>query len=372
LRDIDEHTHGGNLRLAAERSGLPPSRIVDFSANLNPLGPPPWLGEAVAAGLSAAGSYPDPDSLRARQAAAKRFGLSPEHFLFADGADSLAFALPRAIRASTVLSFTPSYSGYARAARRSCARFVPVPLDEAADFALDARALDAAIASCDSGGIRLAFIGEPNNPVGGSLGQAILLDLVSAHPSAIFAIDESFLELSVSRLGYESAIGKLPDNCLVIRSLTKTFAMPGIRAGWASGEPGLLKRIRAELQAWPLSSVAEEAAVMALADEEWGASGARFIASALVAFEGDLRRRFAGLDGIKLYPAVANFLLARLPDGRSAHRVAEALLSEGILVRTFSEAEGLGDSWLRFAVRRPEENARLGDALERVLASESL
>lgn len=364
MRDIDEHSHGGNLRLAAERSGLPPSRILDFSANLNPLGAPPWLPEAVARGLAAAGSYPDPDSVRARRAAAARFSLPPERFLFADGADSLVFALPRALCASAVLSFVPSYSGYARAAGRSGGRFVPVPLDPEAGFALDARALDAAIARADSGGILLAFVGAPNNPVGGSLGASALIDLALAHPSAVFAVDESFLELSWPPEARESLVGRLPDNCLVLRSLTKTFAMPGIRAGWASGEPGLLRRVRAELQSWPLSSIAEEAAVMALGDEDWGARGAEFAARAREGFEAELRRRFGGMEGFALFPSAANFLLMRLPAGCSACRVSRSLLDRGILVRSFSEAEGLDDSWIRVAARRPEENARLCDALD--------
>jgi adenosylcobyric acid synthase len=368
MRDIDEHSHGGNLRLASAASGLPPARILDFSANLNPLGPPPWLAEAVAKGLSEAGRYPDPDSLRAKEAASARFGLPPERFLFADGADSIVFALPRALCASTVISFSPSYSGYLRAAKRSGARIVSVPLDEAQDFALDAAALDDALSSSDSGGTLLVFLGAPNNPVGASLGLGATADLARRHMNAFFAIDESFLELSTRESAGEGLVGKLPENCITVRSLTKTFAMPGIRAGWAYGEAGFLKRIRAELQAWPLSSIAENAAVMALGDTQWGARGAEFVKAARDLFEPDLRYRLSGLPGFKLYPAEANFLLARLPEGRSARETADALLGRGILVRSFAEAEGLGDSWLRFAVKRPEENAVLSQALADALS----
>jgi adenosylcobyric acid synthase len=368
MRDIDEHSHGGNLRQASAASGLPPSRILDFSANLNPLGPPPWLAEAVAKGLSEAARYPDPDSLRAKASASARFGLPPDRFLFADGADSIVFALPRALCASTVISFSPSYSGYLRAAKRSGARIVSVPLDEARDFALDGAALDDALSSSDADGTILVFLGAPNNPVGASLGIGATADLARRHMNAFFAIDESFLELSLRDAAGEGLIGKLPDNCITVRSLTKTFAMPGIRAGWAYGEAGFLKRVRAELQAWPLSSVAENAAVMAMGDPQWGAKGAEFVASARAIFESDLHRRFSGLPGFKLYPAEANFLLTRLPEGRSARVTADALLGRGILVRSFSEAEGLGDSWLRFAVKRPEENAILSEALAVILS----
>jgi histidinol-phosphate/aromatic aminotransferase/cobyric acid decarboxylase-like protein len=360
---IDEHSHGGNLRDLAAESGLPAEGILDFSANLNPLGPPPWLPAAVAEGLAAVSAYPDPDCSAAREAAARRFGLPAGRFLFADGADSLILALPRAVGAKRVLAFHPGYSGYQRAACRSGATFVPLPLalDPASATSPDPGILVKALED-RSGGPCLVFIGAPNNPVGGFLDEAELLRMAASRPDAVFAVDESFSELAGRP---EGLVGRHPDNVIVIRSLTKTYAMPGIRVGFAEGEAGLLARLRRELPAWPLSSFAGAAATKALCDTKWPAEGAAFVAEARAGLVRDL----GAFPGLRTMPGHANFLLVGLPTGTSARDVRRALLARGIAIRTYGAEEGLDDGWFRIAVRRPEENRRLVAGLAQVLGA---
>jgi len=357
---IDEHSHGGNLRALGLESGRDPGAILDFSANLNPLGPPPWLRSAVERGLAKVAAYPDPDAMAAREAAARRFGLAPARFLFADGADSIILALPRAIRAARVFAFVPGYSGYLRAVARGGAAFCPVCLDPERDFALDAAALSEALGGEATRGLAtgrdLVFIGSPNNPAGGSLPDAALCELASAFPSAVFAVDESFAELAGCPQGI---VGRHPENVLVIRSLTKTYAMPGIRAGFVEGDEVLLAAIRRELPAWPLSSFAEEACVEALADRSWGEKGATFVAGARAAMVAGI----AAIPGLRVVPGPANFILAGLRSGRGARELRGLLLDRSIAIRTFSPEEGLDDGWFRLAVRKPEENDRLIGAL---------
>lgn len=353
---IDEHSHGGNLLALGLESGRDPGAILDFSANLNPLGPPPWLRGAVERGLARVAAYPDPDATAAREAASRRFGLPPSRFLFADGADSIILALPRALGAGRVLAFSPGYSGYLRAVSRSGAAFTPVRLEPGRDFALDSGAMAAALAGRGGHATTLVFLGSPNNPAGGSLADEALCELASAFPAVTFAVDESFAELAGRPDGL---VGRHPANILVIRSLTKTFAMPGLRAGFVEGEPELLGAIRRELSAWPLSSFAEEACVDALADRDWGRAGAAFVESARTSMVAGL----AALPGLRVIPGPANFILAGLVAGRGARRLRGLLLGEGIAIRVFAPEEGLDDGWFRLAVRRPEENGRLADAL---------
>ncbi len=362
MGDIDENSHGGNLRLYSGLSGFDPCAILDFSANLNPMGPPPWVADAVAQGLAEVGRYPDPEETRARQAASTRFGLPAERFLFADGADSLIFALPRAFGVTTVLAFQPCYSGYIRAAHRAGARFLPVCLDEAKGYAQDPAAMAEALlaqgreGSTPGAGPCLVFIGSPNNPVGATLPADALCDIARGFPSALFAVDESFAELAGQGDGL---VGRLPDNCLVLRSLTKTWSIPGIRVGLVEARPTLLRGIRGELPAWPLSSFGEASAVMAMADREWGAKGARRVAEIRPDFAASLE----AIPGLRVFPAEANFLFLKLDVGLSAKALQASLLAEGIAIRTFSRSEGLDDRYLRLAVRLPPENDRLVQAL---------
>lgn len=371
---IDEHSHGGNLRALGLESGRDPGGILDFSANLNPLGPPPWLRAAVERGLGKVAAYPDPDASAAREAASRRFGLPPSRFLFADGADSIILALPRAVGARRVFAFVPGYSGYLRAISRSGATLLPVRLDPERDFALDAEALAEALAKALGApdatlpgghpgvpGRDLVFIGSPNNPAGGSLADDALRELANAFPAAVFAVDESFAELAGRPSGI---VGGHPANVLVIRSLTKTYAMPGIRAGFSEGAEDLLAALRRELPAWPLSSFAEEACVEALADRSWGEEGAAFVAAARASMAAGL----AAIPGLRVVEGPANFVLVGLDSGGGAGRLRGLLLRRGIAIRVFSPEEGLDDGWFRLAVREPEDNESLVEALSDLMS----
>jgi len=361
VKGLDHRSHGGNLRALAEASGLPAASILDFSANLSPLGPPPWLGEAVAEGAARVGAYPDPDSLAARAAASRRFGLPAGRFLFADGADSLIFALPRALGVASCLAFSPTYSGYLRACTRAGIEPILVPLREERGFAPDWEALLAAARRAP--GPVLAWLGAPNNPVGGAAPAEAVRRLASSREDIFILLDESFAELSGDLQGLAATA---PRNVLVARSLTKTYAVPGARVGFLAGEPGLLAAVRAELPAWPLSSFGEAIATRALADEAWAREGARLVAAergTLVAALG----RIGTAPALGVYPGPANFLLVRFPGDSGAVDAARALLARGIATRTYGPEEGLDGRFMRLAVRTGAENARLAGALAEVM-----
>jgi histidinol-phosphate/aromatic aminotransferase/cobyric acid decarboxylase-like protein len=361
-RGVDQLSHGGRTKELAEAAGIPEEELLDFSANINPAGAPPWLGEAIEEGASRIGVYPDPDAGRARDAAALRYGLGRERFVFADGADSFVFALPGALGASSCIAPSPSYSGYLRAANRAGLRMLRVPLDPEEEYSLASEGFARRLAETLAGAASpaLVFLGAPNNPAGGSMKRESLLELAGRHPDAFFALDESFAELAGEDRGM---IGAPASKLVVLRSLTKTWAVPGARVGFASAEPTLIERIRAELPAWPLSCFAEAIAVRALADREFSSSSAAFVARAEVAFVEALR----ALGEIKVHRSGANFLLLELSTPGKGGEAASALLRSGIAVRGFADEEGLDGRFLRVAVRRPEENARLVSRLAIIL-----
>jgi len=374
-RDPADHLdHGGNRRLIAKAAGFSEDAILDYSANINPLGPPPWLGEAIAEGLGKIAAYPDPEATAAREAAAARFSAPPERFLFADGADSLLFAIPRALGAEVCVLASPTYSGYRRAARRAGCRQVILPLLPEEDFRMDSprfldsleRALEDKSDAMKAGRPERAivFLGAPNNPAGGALPQATIEAMARANPRHFFVIDESFLELS---RGGESLIGTDAPNIVVARSLTKAWAVPGARIGFIYAAPAVRAAVRAEISAWPVSSFAEAIAVRALGDKAFLAS----CLSALLAEEERFSAALKALPRVKVFRSGANFLLADLADEARGDLVAAALLEGGIAVRRFSPDEGLSGRYLRLAVRSRGENDRFLAALGAILASES-
>jgi len=364
----DHLRHGGNTRLIAHAMGIQEDAILDFSANINPFGPPPWLEEAIAEGSAGIKRYPDPEATEAREAAAVRYSSTPRHFLCADGAESLLFALPRALRADGCVMPSPTYSGYRRATRRAGFREAAIHLLPEEDFRMDSpRFLESLrrILGGAGAGSQIAFLGAPSNPCGGILPKATVEDLAQAFPCHFFVIDESFLELS---RGGESLIGTKTGNIIVARSLTKAWAVPGARIGFLYAEPEIIAAVRAEIPAWPVSSFALAIARRALADTSFLARSVPL----LLEEEEHFSSALGALPGIKVFRSGANFLLVDFGDDHRGEAIAGALLDLGIAVRRFSPDEGLSGRYARLAVRSRMDNLRILGALHGLLASEPI
>jgi histidinol-phosphate/aromatic aminotransferase/cobyric acid decarboxylase-like protein len=236
---------------------------------------------------------------------------------------------------------------------------VEVPLVEQADFDLDPNALAAMVRPGD-----LVWIGRPNNPTGRCPAAALVAGLAAARPTTWWAVDEAFLDFVD---GARSVAGLGLGNLITVRSMTKFYALPGLRLGYAVLPGALAARGRELLPDWSVSTPAQAAGAAALTDPALGRFAQR--TQALVQRErGVLVGTLRGL-GAAVVEGAANYLLLRLPtEAPTGAAVAARLLREsGIAVRTCSGFTGLGARHLRVAVRGPAENARLLAALSAVV-----
>ena len=154
--------HGGNLRALAEQAACGAAEILDFSANINPLGPPPWLRSVVAGSLSDALHYPDPEALELRRAAAAYYGGAPEEYLAGNGVSDILHACPRLPGLARAIVPVPAYGDYERAARLAGLHVDHLQLRPEAGFLLSFAMLDDML----SGSPAMVFLGRPNNPTG--------------------------------------------------------------------------------------------------------------------------------------------------------------------------------------------------------------
>jgi histidinol-phosphate/aromatic aminotransferase/cobyric acid decarboxylase-like protein len=354
---FDHRTHGGRRRELAARAGVPEEALLDFSANLHPLGPPPWLSDAIAEATSLVAFYPDPDSDELRLAAADRFGGSPDEYTFADGADSLLMALPRALNAASTIVASPCYSGYARAASSHGARLVRVPLEGAEAFSSASPRFASALRDAISAAKRpaLVMLGWPNNPAGGCPEPEAILRLARAFPETTFALDDSFAELTLAPAG---ALPHAGGNIVAVRSLTKAYAIPGARVGFARCAPETAAAVRAELSAWPVSCFAARLGLRALKDPGWPARAAALVGEEAPSLQASLRKL-----GIGSTWGGANFLLLDFGSGAALDAADARLARSGMAIRRFAPDEGLPPGFARIAIRLPGENARLLAAL---------
>lgn len=350
-----ESLHGGRVHASARELGLEAGSILDFSANLNPLGPPPSVVEALRQAIpSALGAYPDADAPLLRRALCLRHGASDGHLVLGNGGAALLLLALRALAPRRVLLPEPCFREQPRAVAAVGAEVVGHPLP---GLRLDLDALEPG--PCDA-----ILLTNPHNPTGQLLPRKSLTEWILDHPGFALVLDEAFMDYHPDH----SLLPRLLDRprTVVLRSLTKFYGVPGLRVGYAFADAATARRMADLQEAWPVGQLELAAALAALGDEVYERESLRVFRGDAVRF----RERLAALPDLAVVPGEAPFVLVRLR-AHSGTRIAEMLGDQGMLVRTCARWPGLGDSYLRLAVRRPPDQDRLLEALAPVLATGS-
>jgi threonine-phosphate decarboxylase len=347
--------HGGRVYEAARQWGIRPDEVIDFSANINPIGPPRGVVAAIEACLKPANLRAYPDAHAFVRALANKHRLIPDEIIVGSGTTSLMFAILRAILPKRVLMLEPAFGEYSRACAAVKAEVTGWLLTEAEDFIPPFSSLVRAIKERQ---FDLVILNSPHNPTGTLYAREALMSLVDmaeAHNVAVM-LDEAFVDyLPQASL---ASLAAIKTQLIVLRSLTKFYAMPGLRVGYAVCGAKPAAKIRQQIDPWSVSTVALDAGCAALDEDEFEAESRGANAQARGEFADAL-----GSVGLQVFPSVTNFLLAKLPHGSGAG-LAGWLESERILIRRCDSFRGLGDAYLRLAVRSNLENHRLVSLIE--------
>ena len=347
MNEEPTNPHGGDCKAVAAALKLDaiPKLRLDFSVNLNPLGPPPSVRMALWREMRTITSYPDPAASRAEEHLAQAHGLAPSAVVVGNGSTEIFGLLLQALAPRRVGWIAPCYAGYDEACRALGVPGEPVALAHPEDdFQVRSEHLVA-------DGVDLLFVGSPNNPTGTVVEPDLVLNAAARHPRCTFVLDESFMDFLSYPAGRTLVHGGTPENLIVVKSLTKFFAIPGLRLGMASGAPGVMSSLRAARLPWSVNSLAQAAAEVLYTDREY-VEHSRLVTT-------ELREHFinelSALRGWKVYPSDTNFLLVRLPLEWPASRLQRELLQAGILIRSCASFHGLGDRYCRLAVRPRDE-----------------
>ncbi len=354
--------HGGNLREISQRYGIPEEEILDFSASINPLGPPKRALRAILDGMEGLVHYPEIDGITLRERLAGVEGLSIENILVGNGSSEFIYLVPRVLSPKRALVPAPSFSDYGRALRLAGCEVNPFPLAEANDFRLDSERLIDALEER----VELVVLCNPNNPTGACLPPRELLCAVeaAAERGITFLCDEAFIDFVPD--GTIRRKVKEFSNLLVLRSFTKFYGIPGLRAGALYGPETLIGKIVERQEPWTLNTLARSAVMECFEDEAY-----REETLSLMDEERTfLSRELAALPGMTVFPSAANFLLLKTASPMpEPERLFTVLLRAGILVRSCASFSGLGPRFFRVAVRSPEENRLLLETFRQAVRS---
>jgi threonine-phosphate decarboxylase len=352
--------HGGDLISAAKRFGLPPSDFLDYSANINPLGMPASVREMLVTSISAVVRYPDPGHRSFRQALAERLQKPESWLLPANGAaEAMALAI-LGLQPQTVGVVYPCFSEYAQLSEQFGARVIGCYGVEENGYKPDPAQLFSLFQRAD-----LVFMGSPNNPTGILYQPDELLRMAewTDETNTWLVVDEAFLDFVQEERQFTLAgeLERFP-RVILMRSMTKMYAIPGLRLGYAIAHPDVIERMRGKQVSWSVNALALLAGELCLAEEAYEKKTRMLVAEERAYLTSFIREEL----GLQVWPGEANFLLFRSPESLPAEELQTSLGKKGVLIRSCAMYPGLTPHDVRIAVRGRSDNERLAAALREV------
>ena len=329
---------------------------LDYSVNTNPLGTPDSVKEAVVKAADELCRYPDPSCRSLISALSKHMELPEEYILCGNGAAELIFTYCNILQPKTALELSPTFSEYSRALESVGCRVKRYPLAMENDFRLTGDFLDV----LRNSNAEILFLCNPNNPTGQLIEPGMLAEIVGIcrECGIRLFLDECFLELSsAGRSASLMHILKDWPGLFLLNAFTKTYGMAGVRLGYGLCSDGkLLSAMSRRMQPWNVSLLAQKAGLAALQESDWLERARELIGTQRAFLEEKLREC-----GLYVCPSQANFLLFY-----SDAPLFDRLLEQGVLLRDCSNYSGLGNGWVRAAVKTEKDNRILSDMIAEV------
>jgi threonine-phosphate decarboxylase len=340
--------------------GVSPEDILDFSASINPLGYAPRVKEAVFSSFDRIVHYPDSAAEDLRQELAEFHGVDAGNIIAANGSTELIYLVPRLARGASGLIIGPAFSEYENAlalAGMECRYFM---LNAGDGFTLSLDALGERLEQ----GVDILFLCNPGNPTGHLLQLSVVERILElCRSKEVFTVlDEAFMDFcEAGSAKYQVLTG---NDGIVLRSMTKFFAIPGLRLGYAIASNEVIDRLTALHAPWSVNTLAQIAGIASLADSVH----MQHTLDCVAAERSFLSAGLEGIAGLAPYPSAANFLLVEIKNGPSSGVLRDLLVGERILLRSCANFSGLGERFFRVAIRTREENMRLLAALRGIFS----
>ncbi|WP_408006355.1 threonine-phosphate decarboxylase CobD [Pseudalkalibacillus sp. A8] len=348
-------SHGSNPKYLFEALDLPiPKRLIDFSANINPLGPPPELEARWMDIFNRITDYPDPDASELKKYISEIEQVDPQTILIGNGGADLISLVSRMLSGKNVLIIHPTFSEYEKNCSINECKIHYHQLD-APGWELDVKALRNKL-----DGIDALFLCNPNNPTGVQYQSEAIMELLKASKEAecLFILDEAFYDMLSN---YQPIIPFVEEfrNLIIIRSMTKMFAIPGLRLGYMIAHPEVIRRIGGYQTHWSVNVPALAAGEICLQNRSFMVETRNYIIE-----ERHKLFTFFSNERYVHSPSEVNFYLLKDTDTEDQLSLLRYLLTHGIVPRHTFNFPGLDGRWLRFGIKQSSENDRLIEVLK--------
>lgn len=352
--------HGGNIYEVASALGLAMEEILDFSANINPLGIPESLKAAIVDNIHIIERYPDPEYGGLVKAIADYHGVDQQWIAVGNGATELIFALAASLNSKNSLILAPTFSEYERALLKAKSEVHYYYLKEENDFQVDE-----GFKKMLNSEIDLLILCNPNNPTGQFLKRQQMMEILRQcrEHGIRLVVDEAFIDF-VAGGEMETMITAMHEykHLYVVRALTKFFAIPGLRLGYAvASNENILRRMHDNREPWTINSLAALAGEIILKDEDYIQATKNWIEQE----RNNLFKALNDIEGIKVYKPEANYIF--FSSSKNDRCLKEALLEKKILIRSCSNYKNLTDRFYRVAIKDSASNEKLVQALKEVI-----
>lgn len=343
-----KHLHGGDIYRN--------HNMLDFSANINPLGMPRQVKEAAKRGIDCSEFYPDVECQKLREALSKVHAIPYEYIICGNGAADLIFAMA-GLRFKKALILAPTFAEYEQSLRNNLCKITYYNLEEKKDFKLDRDYITYLNESKDI--YDVIFLCNPNNPTGQVIEKELLLEILEiCQEKGIFlVIDECFVDFLENPFLYSMIpyVQKY-SNLFILKAFTKLYAMAGLRLGYGiCSNTKQLEKMTDMLQPWNVSTPAQLAGIQALKQDKFVEDSRAYIKREKAFL---LEYMVGNVD--KIYGYSSNYIFFKAEE-----TLMEQMKQSGILIRDCSNYVNLKKGFYRIAVRTREENKRFIEVLNK-------
>lgn len=357
-------SHGGNVKAAARKYNLELDEIIDFSANINFLGPPAVVKEEIKSNLEQIIHYPEPGAKTLCSYLGDYLGVPSQNLIIGNGAVEIIYLISKVINPERALVLAPTFSEYEAAIKSVGGEVELFELARNNKFKLNVEELIEKLRKIN---IDLMFLCNPNNPTGDLIEKGELKKVlqVAKEEDIFLVVDEAFQDFLLTEEEYtliQEAVNR--GNLLILRSMTKFFAIPGLRIGYGVANSRLIEKLEVSKDPWNVNLFAQQVGARVLTEKEY----IRKTKEAINREREFLHRQLKDLPGLIPYPPTVNYIFIDISaTDYNSQQLREELAQKGILIRDCSTYHLLGTDFIRVAVRSREDNRRLITELKGLL-----